>query len=102
MLIVIDVENFEIKVVIEMCIFVVCCVEMLGELMCYCYGIVVVGIYGKIMIISFVMCMLVEENLDLIYVIGGLLNCIGVNVVLGVSCFIVVEVDELDVLFLYL
>lgn len=101
-LFVVKLDNLELVVVGEFWILVVFRVEMLGELMCYCYGIVVVGIYGKIIMISLIVLIFVEGGLDLIFVIGGLLNSVGINVCLGVSCYFVVEVDESDVFFLYL
>lgn len=99
---VILVDNLEIVVVYEVCILVICCVEMLVEFMCFCYGIVIVGIYGKIIIIVMVFSIYVEVGLDLIFVNGGLVKVVGVYVCFGYSCYLIVEVDESDVLFLYL
>lgn len=62
----------------------------------------IVGMYGKIMMMSFVVSVFVVGGLDLIFVIGGWLISVGVNVWFGMGDFIVVEVDELDVLFLNL
>lgn len=75
---------------------------MLVEIMCFCYGIVIVGIYGKIIIIVMILMIYIEVGLDLIFVNGGLVKFVGKNAYLGVSCYLVVEVDESDVLFLYL
>lgn len=88
--------------VCEKCILIICCVEMLVELMWFCYGIVVVGIYGKIIIISLILMIFVEVEYDFMFVIGGLFNSVGMNVCLGKSCYFIVEVDESDVLFFYL
>lgn len=70
--------------------------------MCFRYGIVIVGIYGKIIIISLIFIIFVEVDYDFIFVIGGLLNSVGINVRLGKSCYFIVEVDESDVFFFYL
>lgn len=99
---VIFVDNLEIVVVYEVCILVICCVEMLVELMCFCYGIVIVGMYGKMIIIVMVFSIYVEVGFDLIFVNGGLVKAVGVYVCLGYGWYLIVEVDESDVLFLYL
>lgn len=96
------VDNSEIVVVYEARISVIRRVEMLVELMRFRYGIVIVGTYGKTIIIAMVFSIYVEAGFDLIFVNGGLVKAAGVYARLGYGRYLIVEVDESDVSFLYL
>src|SRR5690606_32305810 len=90
----IDQEKPEIKTAIDNHMPVVRGAEMLGGLMRYRHGIAVAGTHGKTTTTSLINCMLAEENMDPTYVIGGLLNCTGVNAALGASSYIVADASE--------
>jgi UDP-N-acetylmuramate--alanine ligase len=74
--------------------------EMLAELMRLKYSIAVAGAHGKTSTTSIIASVLGEGKLDPTVVIGGKLNSIGTNAVLGKGEFIVAEADESDGSFL--
>ncbi|OEU57016.1 MAG: UDP-N-acetylmuramate--L-alanine ligase [Desulfobacterales bacterium C00003106] len=76
--------------------------EMLAELMHLKYGIAVAGAHGKTTTTSIVAEVLNRGALDPTVVIGGRLNSLGTNAVLGGGEFIVAEADESDGSFLHL
>lgn len=76
--------------------------EMLAELMRYRHGIAVAGTHGKTTTTSLITSILAEANMDPTFVIGGLLNSVGTNAVLGESRYLVAEADESDASFLHL
>jgi UDP-N-acetylmuramate--alanine ligase len=76
--------------------------EMLAELMHLKYGIAVAGAHGKTTTTSIVAEVLNRGALDPTVVIGGRLNSLGTNAVLGRGEFIVAEADESDGSFLHL
>lgn len=76
-----------------------CCVEMLVELMWFKFNIVVVGMYGKIMMIIMVVVFLDYGKFDLMVINGGIIYVYGFNVWVGDGEWMVVEVDEFDGIF---
>lgn len=98
-LLVIKLGNVELDEVCCCGLFIVCCVEMLVELMWFKFNIVVVGMYGKIMIIMMVFVLLDYGNFDFIVVNGGIIYVYGLNVCVGDGEWMVVEVDEFDGMF---
>ncbi|MFO7557520.1 MAG: UDP-N-acetylmuramate--L-alanine ligase [Desulfobacterales bacterium] len=74
--------------------------EMLAELMRLKYSIAVAGAHGKTSTTSIIASVLGEGGLDPTVVIGGRLNSIGTNAVLGRGEYIVAEADESDGSFL--
>jgi len=76
--------------------------QMLAELMRFHHGIAIAGTHGKTTTTSLIASVLSEGGLDPTFVIGGLLNSVGVHARLGQSRYFVVEADESDASFLYL
>ncbi len=76
--------------------------EMLAELMRLKFGIAVAGTHGKTSTTSLMADVLNEGGLDPTVVIGGKLNSLGTNAVLGQGPYMVVEADESDGSFLKL
>lgn len=76
--------------------------EMLAELMRLKYGIAVAGAHGKTTTTSMIASILAAANLDPTFVVGGRLNHIGANAVVGKGEYMVVEADESDRSFLLL
>ncbi len=76
--------------------------EMLAELMQLKYGIAVAGAHGKTTTTSIIAEILNKGGLDPTVVIGGKLNSLGTNAILGRGDFIVAEADESDGSFLHL
>ncbi len=74
--------------------------EMLAELMRLKYSIAVAGAHGKTSTTSIIASVLGQGGLDPTVVIGGRLNSIGTNAVLGRGEYIVAEADESDGSFL--
>ncbi len=74
--------------------------EMLAELMRLKYSIAVAGAHGKTTTTSITSWVLQKGGLDPTVVIGGKLNTIGTNAILGKGDYIVVEADESDGSFL--
>lgn len=76
--------------------------EMLAELMRMKYGIAIAGTHGKTTTTSMVATILTHGGIDPTIVIGGKLNTLGTNAVLGQGKFLVAEADESDGSFLKL
>jgi len=74
--------------------------EMLAELMRLKYSVAVAGAHGKTSTTSIVASVLAKGDLDPTVVIGGKLNSIDSNALLGEGDFIVAEADESDGSFL--
>ncbi|MBW1615481.1 MAG: UDP-N-acetylmuramate--L-alanine ligase [Deltaproteobacteria bacterium] len=74
--------------------------EMLAELMRLKYSIAVAGAHGKTTTTSIISWVLQKGGLDPTVVIGGKLNTIGTNAILGKGDYIVAEADESDGSFL--
>lgn len=74
--------------------------EMLAELMRLKYSVAVAGAHGKTSTTSIIASVLGEGKLDPTVVIGGKLNSVGTNAVLGKGEYIVAEADESDGSFL--
>jgi UDP-N-acetylmuramate--alanine ligase len=70
--------------------------EMLAELMRMKYGIAIAGTHGKTTTTSMVATVLTHGGIDPTIVIGGKLNTLGTNAVLGQGKFLVAEADESD------
>ncbi len=76
--------------------------EMLAELMRLKNGIAVAGAHGKTTTTSMVAAVLGAAGLDPTFVVGGRVNHVGANAMVGKGEFIVVEADESDRSFLLL
>ena len=76
--------------------------EMLAELMRLKYGIAVAGAHGKTTTTSLIGTVLDRGGISPTVVIGGKLNTINTNTILGSGDFMVVEADESDGSFLKL
>jgi UDP-N-acetylmuramate--alanine ligase len=95
-------DNPEVKAAHERNIPVIPRAEMLAELMRLKYGIAVAGAHGKTTTTSLVATVLAKGGIDPTVVIGGKLNAIGSNAILGSGEFMVAEADESDGSFLKL
>jgi len=93
-------KNPEVKAASEASIPVIPRAEMLAELMRLKYSIAVAGAHGKTSTTSIIASVLGQGGLDPTVVIGGKLNSIGTNAVLGRGEYIVAEADESDGSFL--
>lgn len=96
----IDDINPEVNSALKASVPVIPRAEMLAELMRLKYSIAVAGAHGKTSTTSLVASVLAEGGLDPTVVIGGKLNSIGSNAVLGQGDYIVAEADESDGSFL--
>ncbi len=76
--------------------------QMLAELMRLQYGIAIAGSHGKTTTTSLVATMLQHAQLDPTVIIGGKVNQLGSNAMLGQGPFLVAEADESDGSFLLL
>jgi len=76
--------------------------EMLAELMRLKYGIAVAGAHGKTTTTSLIAMVLDRGGISPTVVIGGKLNTINTNAILGSGDFMVAEADESDGSFLKL
>ena len=76
--------------------------EMLAELMRYRYGIAVAGTHGKTTTTSILASVFASAKLDPTYIIGGRLNAVKSNAVLGEGQYLIAEADESDASFLHL
>ncbi len=76
--------------------------QMLAELMRLQYGIAISGSHGKTTTTSLVATMLQHAQLDPTVIIGGKVNQLGSNAMLGQGPFLVAEADESDGSFLLL
>jgi len=95
-------DNPEVKAAHERSIPVIPRAEMLAELMRLKYGIAIAGAHGKTTTTSLVAAVLAKGGIDPTVVIGGRLNVIGSNAILGSGEFMVAEADESDGSFLKL
>ena len=96
----IDKGNPEVESAVKNNVPVIKRAEMLAELMRLKYSIAIAGAHGKTSTTSLVASVLAAGGLDPTVVIGGKLNSIGTNAVLGKGDFIVAEADESDGSFL--
>lgn len=95
-------DNPEVLAAREATIPVIPRAEMLAELMHLKYGIAVAGAHGKTTTTSIIAEVLNKGGFDPTVVIGGKLNSLGTNAILGQGDFIVAEADESDGSFLHL
>jgi UDP-N-acetylmuramate--alanine ligase len=96
-------KNPEVQAAYEAHIPVIPRAEMLAELMrLKKYGVAVAGSHGKTSTTSIVGWLLTEAGLDPTVVIGGKVNSLGTNAMLGGGEFLVAEADESDGSFLKL
>lgn len=96
------IDNVEVKAAQERSIPVIPRAEMLAELMRLKYGIAVAGAHGKTTTTSLVAAVLSQGGIDPTVVIGGKLNVLGSNAILGSGEFMIAEADESDGSFLKL
>lgn len=68
--------------------------EMLAELMRFRHGIAVAGTHGKTTTTSLVATILAQAGMDPTFVVGGLVKQSETNAQLGLSRYLVAEVDE--------
>ncbi len=76
--------------------------EMLAELMRMKHGLAVAGTHGKTTTTSLLAGIFEAAGLDPTIVVGGKLNSVGTNAVLGEGDWLVAEADESDGSFLHL
>lgn len=76
--------------------------EMLAELMRFRHGVAVAGTHGKTTTTSILATLFADAGLDPTFVVGGLVNRLGVNARLGKSRYFIAEADESDASFLHL
>ncbi|MFH2010543.1 MAG: UDP-N-acetylmuramate--L-alanine ligase [bacterium] len=95
-------DNQEVAAARQLAIPVIPRAEMLAELMRLKFGIAVSGTHGKTSTTSLIATILAEGGLDPTVVIGGKLNSLGTNAILGQGPYMVVEADESDGSFLKL
>jgi UDP-N-acetylmuramate--alanine ligase len=95
-------DNPEVLEARELMIPVIPRAEMLAELMRMKFGIAIAGTHGKTTTTSMVATILTHGGIDPTIVIGGKLNTLGTNAVLGQGKFLVAEADESDGSFLKL
>ncbi|MFZ5564055.1 MAG: UDP-N-acetylmuramate--L-alanine ligase [Thermodesulfobacteriota bacterium] len=93
-------DNPEVAAARESGVPVIPRAEMLAEILRLKYSVVVAGAHGKTSTTSMVAAVLGQGGLDPTVVIGGKLNSIGTNAVLGHGDYIVAEADESDGSFL--
>ncbi len=67
--------------------------EMLAELMRFRFGIAISGTHGKTTTTSLIVHIMTEAKLDPTYVIGGIINVIGMHAKLCKSYYLIAEVD---------
>lgn len=95
-------DNPEVLEARDLLIPVIPRAEMLAELMRMKFGIAIAGTHGKTTTTSMVATVLTHGGIDPTIVIGGKLNTLGTNAVLGQGKFLVAEADESDGSFLKL
>jgi len=95
-------DNPEVSAARRQAIPVIPRAEMLAELMRMKFGIAVSGTHGKTSTTSLLATILAEGGLDPTVVIGGKLNSLGTNAILGQGPYMVAEADESDGSFLKL
>ena len=95
-------HNPEVRAAQSKAIPVIPRAEMLAELMRLKYGIAVAGAHGKTTTTSLIAMVLDRGGISPTVVIGGKLNTINTNAILGTGDFLVAEADESDGSFLKL
>tara|TARA_B100001093_G_scaffold424448_1_gene417616 strand:- start:2037 stop:3461 length:1425 start_codon:yes stop_codon:yes gene_type:complete len=98
----VSVDNVEIKQAKEEGIPIVRRAEMLAELMRYRHGIAVAGTHGKTTTTSLLAAIFGADEKAPTFVVGGRVNSIGKNALLGTSKYLIAEADESDASFLHL
>ncbi|WP_338521871.1 UDP-N-acetylmuramate--L-alanine ligase [Candidatus Legionella polyplacis] len=98
----ISMENIEIKFAIKYGIPIISRGLMLAKLLYYHYNIIVSGSHGKTTTSGLIISIFTECNIDISFVIGGILNVLNVNAKLGKSRYFIAEADESDASFLFL
>ena len=95
-------ENVEVQAARDLGIPVIPRAEMLAELMRMKHGVAVAGTHGKTTTTSLLAAIFEAGGLDPTIVVGGKLNSVGTNAVLGRGEWMVAEADESDGSFLHL
>ncbi len=95
-------ENPEVAAAIDQSVPVIPRAEMLAELMRMKQGVAVAGTHGKTTTTSLIAAIFEAGGLDPTVVVGGKLNSVGTNAVLGRGDWMVAEADESDGSFLQL
>ena len=95
-------ENPEVAAARDLGIPVIPRAEMLAELMRMKHGVAVAGSHGKTTTTSFLAAIFEQGGMDPTVVVGGKLNSVGTNAVLGRGEWMVAEADESDGSFLHL
>jgi len=95
-------ENVEVVAARDLGIPVIPRAEMLAELMRMKHGVAVAGTHGKTTTTSLLAAIFEAGGLDPTIVVGGKLNSVGTNAVLGRGEWMVAEADESDGSFLHL
>ena len=95
-------ENVEVVAARDLGIPVIPRAEMLAELMRMKHGVAVAGTHGKTTTTSLLATIFEAGGLDPTVVVGGKLNSVGTNAVLGRGEWMVAEADESDGSFLHL
>ncbi|MBJ95659.1 MAG: UDP-N-acetylmuramate--L-alanine ligase [Rickettsiales bacterium] len=95
-------ENSEVAAAVGAGIPVIPRAEMLAELMRMKHGVAVAGTHGKTTTTSLLAAIFAAGGLDPTVVVGGKLNSVGSNAVLGRGEWLVAEADESDGSFLKL
>jgi UDP-N-acetylmuramate--alanine ligase len=95
-------ENSEVAAAVSQSVPVIPRAEMLAELMRMKHGVAVAGTHGKTTTTSLLAAVFAAGGLDPTVVVGGKLNSIGTNAVLGRGDWMVAEADESDGSFLQL
>ena len=89
-------DNVEVRAARSAKVPVIRRAEMLAELMRLKFGIAVGGTHGKTTTTSMVATVLTHAGLDPTVVVGGKINKLGTNAVLGQGPYLVAEADESD------
>ena len=98
----IKMDNVEVIKALEIKITLIKRAEMLAEMMRMSYGIGIAGCHGKSTTSSMCGIMLRSANLSPTVIVGGIIQNIDSNSLLGESSYFVVEADEYDRTFLSL
>jgi UDP-N-acetylmuramate--alanine ligase len=95
-------DNVEVVAARDLGIPVIPRAEMLAELMRMKHGVAVAGTHGKTTTTSLLAAIFEAGGLDPTIVVGGKLNSVGTNAVLGRGEWMIAEADESDGSFLHL
>ena len=93
-------DNSEVKAAKKMNIPVYKRADFLGELMSDKMGIAIAGTHGKTTTTAMTAWVLHELGQDPSFIVGGVMNDLGVNAHAGKSKLFVIEADEYDYMFL--